>query len=86
MKKTLSLLVAFSVLALAYCVLGLVQTGMLAGAPNYSPVRAEYNEHLWISLSGVFLGLSVFFFWLRMRMRRRERGPSQPDQQGKTCP
>ena len=85
-KMILNFLIAITVIATAYCVLGIVQTGMLAGAPNYSRIRADYNEHLWTSMSGVFLGLFVFFFWLRLRMRRRGRRPSQPDQIGKTCP
>ena len=42
--KLLNLLVALSLLGLAYCILGVVQAGMLAGAPNYSPIRAAYNE------------------------------------------
>jgi hypothetical protein len=73
MKATLNLLVTFSVLALVYCADGVIQTMMLAGDPNYSPIRAEYNLTLWTSLSGVFLGLSVLFLWLRMRVRRREK-------------
>jgi hypothetical protein len=85
-RKKLNVLIILSILALGYCLLGVLQTGMLAGAPNYSPIRAQYNEHLWTSLSGVFLGLVVFFLWLRARERRQEREPSQPDQPGKTCP
>lgn len=85
-RKKLNVLIILSILALGYCLLGVLQTGMLAGAPNYSPTRAEYNEHLWTSLSGVFLGLAVFFLWLRIRMKRRETGSSQSDQVEKTCP
>ena len=72
MKKLLNLLVAFSLLALVYCILGVIQTGMLAGAPNYSPIVAEANERFWTRLSGVCLGLSALFLWLRLGVVRRE--------------
>ena len=71
MKKLLNFLVVLSLLGLVYCVLAVVQTGMLAGAPDYSSIVAESNERFWTRLSGVCLGLSALF-WLRLRIVRRE--------------
>jgi hypothetical protein len=70
--KLLNLLVGLSFLGLAYCILGVIQTGMLAGAPTYSPIRAAYNERFWTRLSGVSLGLATIFLGLRSLIRRRE--------------
>jgi hypothetical protein len=72
MKRLLNLLVALSLLGLVYCVLGVVQTAMLAGAPNYSSIVAESNERFWTRVSGVCLGLSALFLLLRLRIVRRK--------------
>jgi hypothetical protein len=66
-KEKLNFLIALAVLALVCSLLGILQTGMLSGAPNYSRIRAEYNEHLWTSMSGIFFGLSVLLVYLRVR-------------------
>jgi hypothetical protein len=66
-NKRLNFLIALTVLAMIYSLLGVLQAGMLSGAPNYSRIRAEYNEHLWTSMSGVFFGLSVLLIYLRVR-------------------
>jgi succinate dehydrogenase hydrophobic anchor subunit len=71
MKRILNIAIGISFVALVYCVIGIIQTAAFEGAPNYSPIRERYNEHLWTSLSGVFLALSVLLIWLRMGVRRR---------------
>ena len=72
MKKLLNFFFVLSLLGLVYCVLAVVQTGMLAGAPNYSSIVAESNERFWTRLSGVCLGLSALFLLLRLRIVRRK--------------
>jgi hypothetical protein len=66
-KKKLNFLIALAVLALVWSLVGILQAGMLSGAPNYSRIRAEYNEHLWTAMSGIFFGLSVLLVYLRVR-------------------
>jgi hypothetical protein len=66
-KKTLNFLLVLSVLAVIYCLVGILQAGMLSGAPNYSRIRAEHNENFWTLLSGVFFGLSLILIYVRVR-------------------
>lgn len=66
-KKTLNFLLVLSVLAVIYCLIGILQTGMLSGAPNYSRIRAEHNEHFWTLMTGVFFGLSLVLIYVRVR-------------------
>lgn len=73
MKKLLNLLVVLSLLGLAYCVLGVLQTGMLAGAPNYPRVLAESREHFWTRMSGACLGLSTPFLCLRLIIKKESK-------------
>jgi hypothetical protein len=72
MKKLFNLLFVFSLLGLVYCILGVLQTGMLAGAPNYSPIVAESTERFWTRLSGVGLGLLALFLVLRLTMKKEK--------------
>jgi hypothetical protein len=73
MKKIFNILIACSLMGLLYFLLGVIQAAMLAGAPSYSQVRAEYNELLWARLSGICFGLTILLVWLRLRIRKRER-------------
>jgi hypothetical protein len=66
-RKALNLLIMLTVIALVYSLIGVLQAGMLSGAPNYSRIRAEHNEHLWTSMSAIFFGLSAFLIYLRVR-------------------
>lgn len=65
--KALNLLMMLTVVALVYSLIGVLQTGMLSGAPNYSRIRAEHNEHLWTAMSAIFFGLSALLIYLRVR-------------------
>jgi cyanate permease len=66
-RNALNLLIMLSVVALVYSLIGVLQTGMLSGAPNYSRIRAEHNERLWTSMSAIFFGLSALLIYLRVR-------------------
>jgi hypothetical protein len=66
-RKALNLLIMLTVMALVYSLIGILQTGMLSGAPNYSRIRAEHHEHLWTSMSATFFGLSALLTYLRVR-------------------
>lgn len=64
------LILFVSLVGAAYSLLGLVMTGSLSGAPNYSIERAIYNRDLWgiiFILSGL---LAVGSIVVLLRSRR----------------
>ena len=68
MRRFLGFLIGFCSLASVYCMLGVIQAGMLLGAPQYA-LRKEFDEYFWSGLFGLFLALSLFFLLLHTRLK-----------------
>ena len=61
MKKKALLWVglAFSVMAVLYCILWAIQSAWLSATPNYPLERAQFNANVSISLGVLFLVISL---------------------------
>jgi len=67
-KALLWIGLAFSVMAVLYCVLWAIQSAWLSATPNYPLERAQFNFNVSGSLAVLFLLISLaigFFLWTR---------------------
>jgi uncharacterized iron-regulated membrane protein len=73
MKKIALLWVglAFSVMAVLYCILWAIQSAWLSATPKYPLERAQFNANVSISLGVLFLVVSLVIGFFLYRGRKR---------------